>query len=57
LERVGGAERQPVPAPQATGTSAVLWKARVTQLGDFELKVRSSTGVTHVKKLSVQAAR
>ena len=29
----------------------------VTQLGDFELKVRSSTRVTHLKNISVQAAR
>jgi hypothetical protein len=57
MERVEGGERQPVPAPQAAGTSAVLWKAQVTQLGDFEVKVRSSTGVTHVKNVSVQAAR
>jgi hypothetical protein len=57
MERVEGNERQPVPDPQAGGTSAVLWKARVTQLGDFALKVRSSTGVTHVKNISVQAAK
>jgi hypothetical protein len=38
-------------------STLVLWKARVTQLGDFELKVRSSTGVTHVKNISVQAGR
>jgi hypothetical protein len=29
----------------------------VTQLGDFELKVRSSTAVTHVMKIRVHAAK
>jgi hypothetical protein len=57
LERVEGNERQPVPAPAASGMSAVLWKARVVQLGDYALKVRSSTGVTQVKNISIQAAR
>ncbi len=56
LQRVEGDARQPAPAPPAAGASAVLWKARVTQLGDFALQVRSSTGVTHVKNLRVQAA-
>ncbi len=56
MERVEGPARQPVP-PQPSGTSAVLWKARVLRLGDFDLKVHSSTGVTQVKNISVKAAR
>ncbi len=56
MQRIEGREREPVPAPQAAGTSAVLWKARVMQLGDFEVKVRSSTGVTHVKNIRIQSA-
>jgi hypothetical protein len=56
VERVEGAERQPVPAAQV-GSSVVLWKARVRHLGEFELKVRSSTGVMHIKNISIQAAR
>jgi hypothetical protein len=57
MERIEGNARQPVPAPGATGISAVLWKARVVQLGDYALKVRSSTGVTQIKNISIQAAR
>jgi hypothetical protein len=57
MERVEGKEQQPVPAPQATGTSAVLWKARALRLGDFDVKVRSSTGVTQIRNVSIQSAR
>jgi hypothetical protein len=57
LERVEGKESQPVPSPEASGKSVVLWKARVGQLGAFDLKVRSSTGVTHVRNISIEAAR
>jgi hypothetical protein len=57
LERVEGGERQAVPVPQGAGRSVVLWKARVVRLGDFELKVRSSTGVTQIKNISIQPAK
>jgi hypothetical protein len=57
MERVEGKQTQPVPAPDANGQSAVLWKARVAKLGDFELKLRSSTGVTHVRNINIQADR
>jgi hypothetical protein len=57
MERVEGREIQPVPQPPATSASSLVqWKARVLRLGDFEIKVRSSTGVTHVKHVSIQAA-
>jgi hypothetical protein len=55
--RVEGSERQPVPAPGASSMSAVLWKARVERLGAYELKVHSSTGVTHVRNISIQPAQ
>lgn len=57
MERVEGKERQPVPTPQATGHSLVLWKARVLTVGDYQLKVRSSTGVTQIKNISIQAIK
>jgi hypothetical protein len=57
MERVEGKERQPVPPPQEAGNSVVLWKARVLELGNYEIRVRSSTGVTQVKNISVQAAK
>ena len=49
-----GREIQPVPLPGATGTSVVEWRAKLQRPGDYELKVRSSTGVTQSKLLSVQ---
>ncbi len=57
LERIEGREIQPVPPPSAdSATSMVLWKARVQRLGDYEIKVRSSTGVTQIKHVSIQPA-
>ena len=55
LEPRRGREIQPVPPPPANSASSmVLWKARVLRTGDFEIKVRSSTGVTQVKQVSIQ---
>ncbi|MCI0638249.1 MAG: hypothetical protein L0Y72_21155 [Gemmataceae bacterium] len=54
--RIEGREIQPVPPPSNTGTSMVLWKARVERMGDYELKIRSSTGVTQSKNISIQPA-
>jgi hypothetical protein len=53
MERVEGKEWQPVPEPSANGNSMVLWKARVRRLGEFPLRVRSSTGVTQTKVITV----
>jgi hypothetical protein len=55
MERVEGREIQPVPPAGASGTSMVLWKARVLRLGDFDVKVHSSTGVTQVKHVRIEA--
>ncbi|MCI0683773.1 MAG: hypothetical protein L0Y71_16840 [Gemmataceae bacterium] len=55
MESVDGRDIRPVPPPGATGTSVVEWRARLLRAGDFELKVRSSTGVTQSKILSIQA--
>jgi hypothetical protein len=53
MELVEGKRTQPVPPPAEAGSSLVVWKARVQKLGDFPLKVRSSTGVTQTKTISV----
>ena len=54
MERLEGAETQPVPLPSAvTGNSVVYWKARVRDLGQYALKVRSSNGFTHTKNISI----
>lgn len=55
LECVQGRELQPVP-PAAAGISVVQWRARVLHPGDYDVRVRSSTGATHSKLLSIQAA-
>lgn len=54
MERLEGQERQPVPA--VGQSSVVLWKARVLRTGEFEVKVRSSTGTTHVKSIRIEKA-
>jgi hypothetical protein len=56
MERVEGKEWQPVPQPSANGNSMVLWKARVQRLGEFPLRVRSSTGVTQTKVITISRA-
>jgi len=47
-------ELQPVPPPGPTGASVVEWRAKLLRPGDFELKVRSSTGVTQTKVVSIE---
>jgi hypothetical protein len=54
VERVEGEEIQPVLAPADTGNSIVLWKGRILRPGAFDLKVHSSTGMTHIKSVSIQ---
>lgn len=57
MERVEGKELQPVPAPAVDGaTSVVMWKARVLRTGDFSIKVKSSSGVTQIKNISIAPA-
>src|SRR5262249_44353065 len=53
MELVEGKAIQPVPAPTEAGSSLVVWKARVQKLGEFPLRVRSSTGVTQTKTITV----
>jgi hypothetical protein len=55
---VEGKECQPVPALQGEDPySLVLWRARVLRPGEFALRVRSSTGVTESKTISITPAR
>lgn len=54
MERVEGKEIQPVPAVMGErAQSMVLWKARVLAEGTFPLRIRSSTGVTHTKTITI----
>jgi hypothetical protein len=53
MERVEGKERQSVPAVDTEGNTMVLWKARVLNTGQFALRVRSSTGVTATKIITI----
>lgn len=47
LQLVDGREMQPVPpAAEGSATSVVTWKARVLQLGSYDIRIRSSNGVT-----------
>ena len=57
MERVEGKDVQPVALPpDDSASSVVMWKARVLRTGDFTVRVRSSTGVTQSKSISIQTA-
>jgi hypothetical protein len=53
MERVEGKECQPVPPVSDDGNTLVLWKARVLRTGQFTLRVRSSTGVTQTRLITI----
>jgi hypothetical protein len=55
LERVGGEETQPVP-PGKGETKPVTWEVKVLRTGKYTLRVRSSTGVTYPKTITLQEA-
>ena len=58
IERLEGAEVQPVaPLSLDQEYSTVLWKARVRQPGQHKISLRSSTGVTQSKIVSVTAEK
>jgi hypothetical protein len=55
VEAVEGRATQPVP--QAVGdqaNSVVMWKARITHPGTFPIQVRSSSGLTQTKVITVE---
>jgi hypothetical protein len=54
LELVEGPAIQPVPLPGTEGSSAVLWKGRVRLVGDYEIKVHSSTGTQLSKRVRIE---
>lgn len=54
MERMEGKEIQPVnPATEDRPESVVLWKARVVRTGQFPLRVRSSTGLSRTKTITI----
>lgn len=54
MERVEGKEIQPVPAPLGERSqSIVLWKARVVEPGAFRVAIRSNTGLTQTKAITI----
>jgi hypothetical protein len=53
MKHVEGKLRQSVPEADDEGNTMVLWKARVLKTGRFTLRVRSSTGVTQTKIISI----
>lgn len=56
IQRLEGKEIQPVAALTLDNEySNVLWKCRVTEPGEHTIRIRSSTGVTQTKILSVTA--
>jgi hypothetical protein len=57
LERVEGREIEPVAAPGEAGSSMVLWKARVVRPGDYEIRVRSSSGTIQSKHVLIESVQ
>lgn len=53
MERVEGKEMQPVSTIDENGNAIVHWKARVLNTGRFTVRVRSSTGVTQTKIITI----
>jgi hypothetical protein len=53
MERVEGKELQPVAGGNEDGDAMVLWKARVQRTGQFTVRIRSSSGVTQTKVISI----
>ena len=57
MERVEGKRVQPVAASSDDqAQTMVLWKARVLRLGEFPIRIRSSTGVTMTKVINISEA-
>ena len=53
MDRLEGREIQPVPAVDEDGNTMVLWKCRVNQTGEFPVRIRSNTGVTQSKIVTI----
>ena len=57
LERVEGRPIQSVASAPEHGSSMVLWKARVVRPGDYEIRVRSSTGSVQSKHVRIELVK
>ena len=58
MERLEGKEVQPVaPLAEEQEYSTVLWKARVIQPGQHTIRIRSSTGLTQSKIVTITAEK
>jgi hypothetical protein len=58
VERVEGKEIQPVsPLAEGDEYSTVLWKVRVRETGAHPIRIRSSTGITQTKIVTVTAEK
>ncbi len=53
LERIKGDAKQSVPPATVGNTSIVSWEAKVLETGVFPVKVKSSTGVTQTKIVTI----
>jgi hypothetical protein len=53
MQRLEGREIQPVPTMDEDGNCLVQWKARVEKTGAYPIRIRSSTGVTQSKIVTI----
>jgi hypothetical protein len=56
MERLEGKEMQSVPVLADSATSMVVWRARVLKTGKFAINVRSNTGSTNTKIITITPA-
>jgi hypothetical protein len=56
MKLLEGSPTQPVPLPSEENRSLVLWKGRVLEAGAFPIRLRSSSGVTLTKSVTVTKA-
>jgi hypothetical protein len=56
LELVEGSAVQPAVSNDESAKALVLWRCRVQRTGTFALRVRSSTGITQTRLITIQKA-
>jgi hypothetical protein len=53
LQRIEGKQKVPVPPPGEGKTSVITWKAKVLEPGQFPIKVKSTTGASVTKTVTI----
>jgi hypothetical protein len=54
MERTAGKETQSVPLTKDGSLGIVIWKASVKELGNYNVRIRSSNGITSMRTVSIE---